>query len=81
MLAAAPAHADANSYLDYLHSHSGPAWPDGNMVSGGLHICQLMSAGMSPQDAVASLGIGGAMFATPVVMHAARHELCPHTLR
>lgn len=78
---AASAQADAHTYLDYLHTHGGPAWPDGNMVSGGLHLCDLMRSGMSPQEAVGSLGVFGGAFATPVVVEAAQHELCPDTLR
>jgi hypothetical protein len=80
-LSAAVAHADANSYLDYLASHhiaTGLNTPGFN-VSAGLHACDMLHAGLSPQQVIASdptaIGVD-----IPGVVDAAQHELCPDTL-
>ena len=80
---AAPATADADSYLARLAANGvnpiGTMTP-GSLVNGGLQMCSLMRAGMSPQDAAGSLGILAGVLGTPAV-DAAQHELCPDTLK
>lgn len=79
----APATADADSYLARLSANGvnpiGTMTP-GNLVAGGLQMCNLMHSGMSPQDAAASLGVLAGVLGGPAV-DAAQHELCPDTLK
>jgi hypothetical protein len=76
------AQADADSYLARLSANGvnpiGTMTP-GNLVAGGLQMCNLMRSGMSPQDAANSLGILSGVLGVPAV-DAAQHELCPDTL-
>jgi hypothetical protein len=82
LLSAPMAHADADSYLARLSANGvnpiGTMTP-GNLVAGGLQMCNLMRSGMSPQDAAGSLGILSGVLGVPAV-DAAQHELCPDTL-
>jgi hypothetical protein len=80
------AHADDQSYLNYLNSH-GFEWrrtmdpipmTGGDAVNGGHWICNNLHA-VQPPD-------GGSAFNTwnipqlPLLIEAAQHELCPDTL-
>jgi hypothetical protein len=82
LFAAPTAQADADSYLARLSANGvnpiGTMTP-GNLVAGGLRMCDLMRSGMSPQDAANSLGILSGVLGVPAV-DAAQHELCPDTL-
>jgi hypothetical protein len=82
-LSSAPiAQADDQSYLDRLAAngvHPIATMTPGNLVAGGLQMCNLMRSGMSPQDAANSLGILSGVLGVPAV-DAAQHELCPDTL-
>jgi len=80
LVAAAPVHADANSYLDYLASHhiNTPPHSPPLLVMDGLRNCQLLHAGMTPEQIV--LGTPSLQDERGM-LEAAQHELCPDTLR
>ena len=80
LVAAAPVHADANSYLDYLASHhiNTPPHSPPLLVMDGLRNCQLLHAGMTPEQIV--LGTPSLQDERGMI-EAAQHELCPDTLR
>jgi hypothetical protein len=82
VFSASPAQADADTYLARLSANGvnpiGTMTP-GNLVAGGLQMCNLMRAGMSPEQAAGSLGILAGVLGGPAV-DAAQHELCPDTL-
>jgi len=79
-VAAAPAHADADSYLDYLASHSinTPPHSPPLLVMDGLRDCQLLHAGMTPEQIVQGTP---SLQDVRGMIEAAQHELCPDTLR
>jgi hypothetical protein len=75
---AAPAHADDQSYLQYLNDHGTRvmAFNDATKVAYGYQACGMLRNGMSP-DAIAG--------ASPIsdgrgIAEAAQRELCPDTL-
>src|SRR3954467_11209333 len=77
------AHADEQGYLDELASqgvHPFFTMTAGNLVNGGMQMCNLMRSGMSPQDAANSLGILSGVLGVPAAS-AAQHQLCPDTMR
>jgi len=75
---ASPAHCDANSYLAYLNSHGTRvmAFDDATKVSYGLHACEMLHAGMTPDQIAAGLSPSDVRG----IVDAAQHELCPDTL-
>jgi hypothetical protein len=73
LIAAPTAHADTNSYLDYLHSHHAGAiagFSDFALIIGGNKACVL------PPDQVAAVAAGMPAVSS-AVYDAAHHELCP----
>jgi hypothetical protein len=78
LMAAAPADGDANSYLAYLNSHGTfvMAYDDATKVSYGLHACEMLHAGMTPEQVGSSVSPSDARG----IVAAAQHELCPDTL-
>jgi hypothetical protein len=80
LVAAAPAYADANSYLDYLASHriNIPPHSPPLLVMDGLRDCQLLHAGMTPDQIVQGTP---SLQDVRGMIEAAQHELCPDTLR
>jgi len=80
LVAAAPAHADANSYLDYRESHQANTPPHSPplLVMDGLRDCQLLHAGMTPEQIVQGTP---SLQDVRGMIEAAQHELCPDTLR
>jgi hypothetical protein len=80
LVAAAPGHADANSYLDYLASHriNIPPHSPPMLVVDGLHYCQMLHAGMTPDQIVQGTP---SLQDVRGMIEAAQHELCPDTLR
>lgn len=76
---AAPAHADEQSYLNYLASHGVPAWPAGPGVKAGHDACTALRDGGTPEGFIGRMGAMGALYGQTVV-YAAQHELCPDTL-
>jgi hypothetical protein len=78
LIAAAPTHADANSYLAYIHNNgiSTGGKPDSWALDNGLRACELLRNGMTV-DQIS----GGMSFADKRGLTiAAQHELCPETL-
>jgi len=80
LVAAAPAQADANSYLDYLASHhiNTPPHSPPLLVQDGLRDCQLLRAGMTPEQIVQGTP---SLQDVRGMIDAAQQELCPDTLR
>jgi uncharacterized protein DUF732 len=78
LVGAAPAQCDANSYLDYLNSHGTFVYPsnDATKVTYGLRACDMLHAGMTPEQVAAWPSPSDA----PGIIDAAQHELCPDTL-
>jgi hypothetical protein len=78
VIGAAPAHCDANSYLAYLNSHGTfvMAYDDATKVSYGLHACELLHSGMTPEQIGSMVSPSDARG----IVDAAQHELCPDTL-
>ena len=75
----APAHADEQSYIDYLSSHGVPTWNRAAALGDGYRICAQIREGMSPDDAV-NQSFGFDRLWSPATVYAAQHELCPNTL-
>lgn len=75
---ASPARADANSYLAYLNSHGTfvMAHDDATKVSYGLQACEMLHAGMTPEQVGSSVSPSDERG----IVAAAQHELCPDTL-
>jgi Protein of unknown function (DUF732) len=75
---ASPAHCDANSYLAYLNSHGTfvMAHDDATKVSYGLQACEMLHAGMTPEQVGSSVSPSDERG----IVAAAQHELCPDTL-
>lgn len=75
---ASPAYCDANSYLAYLNSHGTfvMAFDDATKVSYGLKACEMLHAGMTPEQVGSSVSPSDARG----IVAAAQHELCPDTL-
>jgi hypothetical protein len=76
---AAPAHADANSYLTYLNEHGiiTGYFVDAKKVEQGLTVCRELRAGMSREMIIGPI----VLIPDPnAVIDAAQHELCPDTL-
>lgn len=80
---AAPASADDTSYLDYLRSHgqdvSTYAPANNDWVTAGHFACAKMRAGESPAQA-ANHSQHPFKENGPLLVEAARHELCPDRL-
>ncbi len=78
VVTASPAHGDANSYLAYLRDHGTfvMAYDDATRVSYGLHACEMLHAGMTPEQVGSSVSPSDARG----IVAAAQHELCPDTL-
>ncbi|OHU97055.1 DUF732 domain-containing protein [Mycobacterium talmoniae] len=80
---AAPAHADDASYLDYLRSHGqnimgyGPV--ENDWVTAGHFACARLRDGETPEQA-ANHPQHAFQDNGPLVVDAARHELCPDKL-
>jgi Protein of unknown function (DUF732) len=78
---AAPAHADDQSFLNYLEAHgqSTTAWPysPGKFVMVGQMICTNLHSGADPLAGASP--IDRATWG-PIGVEAAQHELCPDTL-
>ena len=49
---AAPAHADEQSFIDYLNSHGVPTFNRSAALGDGYKICAQIHEGMSPEDAI-----------------------------
>jgi hypothetical protein len=62
------AHADANTYLAYLHDHGSYAGGDAKALNAGQTPDQILS------------GVHFTMMDVRGVIDAAQHELCPDTL-
>jgi hypothetical protein len=78
IVTAAPAHAEADSYLVYIHNNgiSTGGKPDAWALDNGLRACELLRNGMTV-DQIS----GGMSFADKRGLTiAAQHELCPDTL-
>ena len=80
---ASPAHADDQSFLNYLEAHgqSTTAFPlsPAKLVMGGHMICTNLHAGADPLAGVAS-PIDRGVLPWGAIVDAAQHELCPDTL-
>lgn len=78
LMGAAPAHCDANSYLAYLNSHGTFVYEsnDAVKVEYGLRACDMLYAGMTPEEVAAVPSPSDARG----IVDAAQHELCPDTL-
>jgi hypothetical protein len=80
---AAPAHADNASYLAYLRSHGqdilayGPV--ENDWLTAGHFACSRLRDGATPDEA-ANLPLYKLQENGPLVVEAARHELCPDKL-
>ena len=75
------AHADANSYQAYLvhhHVNSGLNSPAKNLQA-GFFACDALHAGQTPDQIAGSVRFP--VVDVPGMIDAARHELCPDTLR
>lgn len=78
-LAAAPiAHADRNSFMQYIRDHqiNTAYFPEANIVAAGIRACELMRQGMNADEISQGLSIVDARG----IADAAQHELCPETL-
>jgi len=79
ILLASPAHADRDSFMQYIRGHqinTSVAHPDRVLLFGIQH-CEMMRQGVSPEepsDTISLLDIRG-------IVDAAQHELCPDTLK
>jgi hypothetical protein len=72
------AHADDQTYLDYLSSHQiGTLWmTPADKTSMGHMICGWIRGGQNPADIAQQIkAMDG-----PAIVGAAQHELCPDTL-
>jgi hypothetical protein len=81
LMVAAPAHADDQSFLNYLEAHgqSTTQWPmsPGKLVMVGHMTCTNLHSGADPL--AGSSPIDRATWG-PIGVEAAQHELCPDTL-
>lgn len=81
VVTAAPAHADDQSYLNYLtaHGQSTTAWPmsPAQFVILGHGICTNLHAGADPLAGTSPIE---RVTWGPAAVDAAQHELCPDTL-
>jgi hypothetical protein len=78
---ASPAHADDQSFLNYLQAHgqsttSGVMGPAQFVMSGHM-ICTNLHAGADP---LVGFGPLDRAMMGPTIVEAAQHELCPDTL-
>jgi Protein of unknown function (DUF732) len=75
---AAPAHADANSYLAYIHNTgiNTAGKPDSWLLDNGQHACELLRTGTT----VDQISEGTSNADKRGLTLAAQHELCPDTL-
>ena len=82
LMAAAPAHADDQSFLNYLEAHgqSTTAWPfsPGKLVMFGQMICTNIRSGADPLPEATAIDRSTWL---PITVEAAQHELCPDTLQ
>jgi Protein of unknown function (DUF732) len=80
LMGAAPAHADADSYIRYLNDHGifVPGINDAVRISRGSQVCTSLHNGMTPQQIIDANPI--VYFDLRGVIDAAQHELCPDTL-
>jgi hypothetical protein len=76
---AAPAHADDQSFIDYINSHGVPTFNRSAAVGDGYKICAQIREGMSPDDAI-NQSMGFQRLWSPQIVYAAQHELSPNTL-
>jgi hypothetical protein len=77
-----PAHADDNSFLDYVHSRGVPdnyfgASDNSNLMAGDM-ICRMLRTGHTV-DQLPFLGLQQESY-KPTIVEGAQHELCPDTL-
>lgn len=81
LVGAAPAHADNQSYLDYIKSRGQNMLPiaEGPLVAAGHRACGYLHKGESPEQ-VAQHFLDPSLTPGDVVVDAARHELCPDKL-
>ena len=79
---AAPAHADDQSFLNYLETHgqTTTAWPfnPGKLVVFGQMICTNIRSGADPLPEATAIDRSTWL---PITVEAAKHELCPDTLQ
>jgi hypothetical protein len=75
---ASPAHADDQSYLNYLTAHGTffPALSDSVRIYAGHHVCDMLHAGQTQEQ----IGSTPGPTDSRGVVAAAQHELCPDTL-
>ena len=75
---AAPAHADANSYLAYIHNAgiNTAGKPDSWLLDNGQHACDLLRTGTT----VDQISEGASHADKRGLTMAAQHELCPETM-
>jgi hypothetical protein len=76
---ASPAQCDANSYLAYIRDHHifvSPKLTEADLVGSGMHGCELLRAGMTPEQ----ISQGLALSDIRGLVDAAQRELCPDTL-
>jgi hypothetical protein len=78
LIAAAPAHSDANSYLAYLANHGTFAGGQAKALNAGFYACDALHAGQTPDQILS--GVHFTMMDVRGVIDAAQHELCPDTL-
>jgi Protein of unknown function (DUF732) len=80
LIAAAPAHADGDSYIRYLNDHNifVPGINDAVRISRGSQVCTSLHNSMTPQQIIDANPI--VYFDLRGVIDAAQHELCPDTL-
>jgi hypothetical protein len=78
LIAAVPAHADANSYLAYLASHGSYAGGQAKALNAGFYVCDSLHAGQTPDQILS--GVHLTMMDVRGVIDAAQHELCPDTM-
>jgi Protein of unknown function (DUF732) len=84
LLSSASAHADPNSYVDYLRSHGQlvPGGFEGTTLAFGNMMCSQLRNGIPHDQVLAGFqgGIGMKVGDPAIGMDAAQHELCPDTL-
>lgn len=81
LVALAPdAHADANTFLAYVHGHgiNTGVSSDSKILHAGMFACDSLHAGQTPDQIVA--GVPVPFMDVRGVIDAAQHELCPDTL-
>ncbi len=80
LVGTASAHADNNSYLQYLRDHGQVVlpWMEGSWLTSGRMVYSELRDGLSPQQIYPQFTFGS----DPVIgVEAAQHELCPDKLR